>query len=223
MGDMLVLDKDGAELASGALLPDDLNEIKHLFDDLATANAGLRISPERLGSLNSITVVGDLVTQRLGLSARAVRAILFDKREANNWALGWHQDRTIAVKARKDVEGFGPWTVKGGTHHVAPPIELLERMITVRIHVDIVDEDNAPLLIAPESHRRGLIAERDIDAVVATCGQQACLAEAGDVWLYSTPILHASARAIRPRRRRVLQIDYSADDLSGGLEWAADA
>ena len=32
-------------------------------------------------------------------------------------------------------------------------------------------------------------------------------------------ILHASNAAETPRRRRVLQIDYSADDLPGGLQW----
>ena len=96
-------------------------------------------------------------------------------------------------------------------------------MTTVRVHFDPVDQDNAPLLVAPGSHRRGLIAERDIESVVAECGEYDCLSEAGDVWMYATPILHASARAVRPRRRRVLQIDYSADILPGGLEWAAAA
>jgi hypothetical protein len=45
--------------------------------------------------------------------------------------------------------------------------------------------------------------------------------EAGEVWLCSTPILHASeaATAPRARARRVLQIDYAAEDLPSGLEW----
>lgn len=55
--------------------------------------------------------------------------------------------------------------------------------------------------------------------VVASCGTAACLAEPGDVWLYATPILHASEAAKAPLRRRVLQVDYAVDDLPGGLEW----
>lgn len=52
-----------------------------------------------------------------------------------------------------------------------------------------------------------------------SCGQFACLAAAGDMWAYATPILHASSAATQPRRRRVLQVDYAAIDLPGGLEW----
>jgi len=71
--------------------------------------------------------------------------------------LAWHQDRTIAVVRRKDIEGFGPWTVKSGWPHVAPPFELLAEMVTLRIHLDPVTEANAPLLIAPGSHRFGRV------------------------------------------------------------------
>jgi Phytanoyl-CoA dioxygenase (PhyH) len=220
---MLKLENDGAELARAVLSPQDLIEVTALFDDFPVANAGLRTAVQSLERLPFFNSIGLQVARHVGPNFRAVRAILFDKHEANNWALGWHQDRTIAVKERKAVEGFGPWSVKAGTHHVAPPITLLDRMITVRAHLDAVDADNAPLLIAPGSHRRGVIEEGQIDAVVAECGQQPCFAEAGDIWMYSTPIVHASARAVRPSRRRVLQIDYSADDLPGGLEWAADA
>ena len=42
---------------------------------------------------------------------------------------------------------------------------------------------------------------------------------AGDVWVYSASILHASDRASAGGRRRVLQLSYSADPLPGGLEW----
>ena len=148
-----------------------------------------------------------------------MRAILFDKTAAANWALPWHQDRVIAVRERIEVEGFGPWSRKHGAVHVAPPFPLLARMLTLRVHLDPVPETNAPLLVAPGSHRRGRIAETDVPAIVAACGAVPCLADPGDIWLYATPILHASDRATAVNRRRVLQVDYSADALPGGLEW----
>lgn len=151
--------------------------------------------------------------------ARPVRALLLDKSAAANWALAWHQDRTIAVRARHPLPGFGPWTVKRGVTHVEPPFALLARMVTLRVHLDPVDADNAPLLVAPGSHRLGRIEEDAIEATVARHGSRACLAAAGDVWAYATPLLHASARAARPRARRVLQIDYSADALPPPLAW----
>ena len=79
--------------------------------------------------------------------------------------------------------------------------------------------DVAPLLTAPGAHAMGRIAEPDVAAVVDHCSTVTCPARAGDIWAYATPILHASDAAHRPRRRRVLQVDFSADPLPGGLEW----
>jgi hypothetical protein len=77
-----------------------------------------------------------------------------------------------------------------GILHVAPPFELLAAMVTLRLHIDAVPVTNAPLLIAPGSHKLGRIAESDVRQVVRPCGAVACLAEPGDIWLYakfSTP------------------------------------
>ncbi len=75
-----------------------------------------------------------------------------------------------------------------------------------------------PLLIAPDSHREGMVPVGKIEETVAHLGTSICLADAGDVWIYSTLILHASAAARDARARRVLQVDYAAFDLPGGLE-----
>lgn len=163
--------------------------------------------------------IGALVAARLGPDCRPVRAILFDKSAASNWSLGWHQDRTIAVEARREVPGFTQWTVKSGIPHAVPPFALVERMLTLRIHLDDVGEANAPLLVAPGSHRLGPVPEPEIPKAVERCGTHACLADAGDLWLYAAPLLHASERAEAPDRRRVLQLAYSADVLPDGLEW----
>jgi ectoine hydroxylase-related dioxygenase (phytanoyl-CoA dioxygenase family) len=92
-------------------------------------------------------------------------------------------------------------------------------MVTLRAHLDDVPSGNAPLLVAPGSHTFGRIAVKDVDQVVQQCGTATCLADAGDVWLYATPILHASEAATAPTSRRVLQVDYAAEALPHGLEW----
>ena len=163
--------------------------------------------------------IGTIVAELAGSSMRPVRALLLDKRPDTNWSLGWHQDRTIVVRRKVVVDGYGPWTIKQGLLHVSPPATLLARMPTVRIHLDAVDDDNAPLLVAPGTHRYGRIAEAEVDGLVAVHGVRTCLAGQGDVWCYATPILHASNPARRPRSRRVLQVDYSAEQLPGGLTW----
>ena len=161
--------------------------------------------------------VAELPMERAG--CRAVRAVLFDKTQETNWGLAWHQDRTICVRQRIDVDGFGPWTSKNGMTHVAPPFDLLTRMVTLRVHFDDVPATNAPLLIAPGSHADGRVSYDAIEEVVQRRGVRVCIADAGDVWIYSTPILHASNAATKPSHRRVLQVDYAAEELPGGLEW----
>lgn len=210
----------GAQRYPKAVIQDlaDLHStLKHLPED----QAGIRISGiEALRPfLSPQGSIGVIATELLGPASRPVRAILFDKTTERNWSLAWHQDRTICVQQRLDVDGFGPWTIKDGKQHVAPPFDLLSRMVTLRVHLDEVPITNAPLLIAPGSHTDGRTLSDAIDKVVARRGSRVCLAEAGDVWLYATSILHASEAAEVQARRRVLQVDYAAENLPGGLEW----
>ncbi|WEK38925.1 MAG: phytanoyl-CoA dioxygenase family protein [Candidatus Brevundimonas colombiensis] len=220
LAETLRLGPDGAERRT-ADVARHLRDIEAALTGLPSDQAGVRIQgAEHLRDiLNVDGVVGALAAQILGPAVRPVRAVLFDKSPTANWSLGWHQDRTICVETRRDSPGFGPWSVKAGMQHVAPPFDLLTRMLTVRVHLDDVPADNAPLLIAPGSHLKGRVPLDRIEEVVKECGVFVCEAEAGDVWLYSTPILHASSAADTPKRRRVLQIDYSAEKLPGGLRW----
>jgi hypothetical protein len=211
---------DGARLFKGALKPC-MTELEEALADLPPDEAGVRIHGiEALKPLLASTgCIGAVAASVLGEGAQPVRAILFNKSPETNWSLGWHQDRTVCVKEKHEVPGYGPWTLKNGMHHVAPPFELLVRMVTLRAHLDDVPATNAPLLIAPGSHTFGRIAVGDVDEIVERCGTRACLAEAGDVWLYATPILHASEAALAPTSRRVFQVDFAAGALPDGLEW----
>lgn len=218
--DDLTLAEHGAQLFDAALHPH-LDGLLSVLSAMPSEQAGIRISrhPVLRPYLAPDGPIGAVASRCLGRTGIAVRAILFDKTSETNWSLAWHQDRTICVRERVEVEGFGPWSIKAGLHHVAPPFDLLSRMVTLRVHLDDVPATNAPLLIAPGSHKSGKIAANKADEMAARCGSVACLAAAGDVWAYATPILHASEPATLPGRRRVLQIDYSADNLPGGLEW----
>lgn len=163
--------------------------------------------------------IGQKVIPFLGPEARPVRAILFNKTAQSNWPLGWHQDRTICVEERLDVTGFSSWSTKQGLLHVEPPFSIMEAMVTLRIHIDPVPAENAPLLVALGSHGRGRKKVAEVIDAVRSSQILKCLAQAGDIWAYSTPILHSSEAAQSPAQRRVLQVDYSSAELPGGLEW----
>jgi hypothetical protein len=215
----LRLDQHGAQLVRAAVGRS--QAIQDLLELAEPGRAGVRLfgatAPTQI--LGPAGELGRIANGLLGEHARPVRAILFDKTRDTNWSLGWHQDRVIAVKRRIDVAGFGAWSTKHGAQHVEPPFEIIAGMTTLRLHLDDAGADNAPLLIAPGSHRMGRVPVTEVPAAAERCGTLACLAEAGDVWVYATSILHASDAATDPGHRRVLHVDYAAAALPGGLEW----
>jgi ectoine hydroxylase-related dioxygenase (phytanoyl-CoA dioxygenase family) len=146
----------------------------------------------------------DLLCPILGAGAFPVRALLFDKTPGANWGVPWHQDLTIAVKARVETPGFGPWTVKAGIDHVRPPVSVLERMVTIRVHLDDSDGERGPLRVLPGSHRDGRLGAEETR---------------GGVVMIRPLLLHASSPADSPTRRRVVHLEYAAEPLTGGLEW----
>lgn len=199
-----------------------LEEFGKAIDLSSHAGAGARISgnSELSSLLGAQGQLGEKLTGFLPTNAQPLRAILFDKSNRDNWVLGWHQDRTICVDKRiPDLEGFGPWTTKQGLTHVEPPFRIIDAMRTIRIHFDRVTNENAPLKVAVGSHRIGKIRADEVEAVASKFECHKCLAERGDVWLYATPILHASDASISSAPRRVLQVDYSAEKLPSGLNW----
>lgn len=219
--DRAAFERDGAWRFERQLTAPDVEPLRLLADSRIGNRPGVRLTDEPrmtalLGPDGPVGAIGASLTSPV---ARPVRAVLFDKTAEANWVVAWHQDRTIAVRERVEVEGFGPWSNKDGTLHVAPPFDVLARMVTLRVHLDPVDETNAPLRVALGSHANGRVGADQAAAVAAEACQAICLAEVGDIWAYRTPIIHASDRSLTPRHRRVLQVDYADFDLPGGLVW----
>jgi hypothetical protein len=153
--------------------------------------------------------------------ALPVRVVTFNKSEAENWILPWHQDRVVALHARSDAPGFGNWTNKAGIWHAEPPIELLERMIFARVHLDPADTANGCLQLALGTHVRGRIAAAEVEAVAAAAPIENCIAERGDVLFAKALILHRSSPSRVSAGRRAIRIDYCAEALPSPLQWAA--
>ena len=216
------LGESGAAHHRAVLDANQVEIVRRLFLD--RSRPGLRLKASDLEPIADLIApsgpVGSIAVCHIGAAARPVRALLLDKNDQANWRLGWHQDRTIAVHERVDVAGFGPWSTKAGQLHVQPPHAVTEAMITLRVHVDNVDEDNAPLQVLPGSHLLGRLTIAQVQRLASEVEPLTCLADAGDVWAYSTPIVHASDEQRSPGSRRVLQLDYAATALPGSLEWA---
>lgn len=178
----------------------------------------LEISPE-IQALSQSETVRTLVDPLLGDACLPVRGILFDKVPNANWKVPFHQDVTIAVRSRVDVEGFGSWSMKNGVLHTQPPVSILDMMLSVRLHLDDCHEQNGALRVIPGSHLLGRIAESDIDSTRRQLGEQLCSVPVGGALLMRPLLLHASSPAESPEHRRVVHVDYASGPLPSGLQW----
>jgi len=160
-----------------------------------------------------------LVEPVLGNAARVVRGIYFDKHKDANWKVAWHQDLSIAVRNRTEVQGYGPWSLKAGIQHVQPPVSILEKILTVRVHLDRTDESNGALRVFPGSHICGRLSAEKIASWKEQHEETICVVKKGGAMLMRPLLLHASSSATITGHRRVLHFEYTATQLPAGLEW----
>ncbi len=156
----------------------------------------------------------DVITSVLGSEAGLVRALYFDKPPERSWSLPWHKDRTIAVKDHAQPSShFSKPTMKAGIPHVEAPESLLERMLTLRVHLDPMTADNGPLSVIPGSH---------IVAHDAASPPVELHASSGDVLAMRPLLSHSSSLPTKGTalHRRVIHLEFApSEDLPDGYAW----
>ena len=176
------------------------------------------IVPETV-ELLECAAVRTIVETILGPSAFLVRSTLFDKTEGANWGVFWHQDLSIAVEQRHDVNGFHSWTRKAGVDCVQPPVELMEQILTVRLHLDDCYAVKGALRVLPGSHQTKHLTSDEIAHQAASSGETICEVPAGGAVLMRPMLLHASSPMERPGHRRVIHLEFAAFELPLPLKW----
>jgi ectoine hydroxylase-related dioxygenase (phytanoyl-CoA dioxygenase family) len=190
------------------------------YDTIANRNQGPGARVDLCDSFSADSPLSRAITA-LFPDHHAVRAVVFNKTEANNWGVPWHQDRLIPVADRHRVEGYHNWSQKAGVWHCEPPLALLNQMLFVRLHLDPTDIACGPMEIALGSHLGGLTPSATCDAAAAAHQTELCTAQRGDVLVLHMLTLHRSRPAQQPSTRRTLRIDFANAALPTPLEWAA--
>jgi ectoine hydroxylase-related dioxygenase (phytanoyl-CoA dioxygenase family) len=227
--------KDRVQRDGFALVPnivDDLT-IASVLDDLQLIEAneavrrkqnlsyGIRnfvnLIPSARRLANSETILS-IARAFAGERAQLVRSLFFDKNAEANWKVQWHQDLTIAVKARIPIDGFGPWSVKAGIPHVQPPDVVLEGMIALRIHLDQATETNGALKVYPGSQHFGRLPPNRVREFAKT-PPVTCTATRGSILAMRPLLLHSSSAGTEPTHRRVIHLEFAGVRLPQGLEW----
>jgi ectoine hydroxylase-related dioxygenase (phytanoyl-CoA dioxygenase family) len=224
------LDRDGFHVLRGAFSESDCDRLlaewnaacaadgAGLMRSAAGAVYGARNVLDRWPAAANVMhqpVLGEALQAALGPGFGLVRVLYFDKPPGESWALPWHKDLAIAVRDnRLPSPHFGCPTTKYGVPHVEAPEWLLERMLTARLHLDEVTNENGPLRVLPGSHRGGKDS-------AAAGNEVRVVGNRGDVLLMRPLLSHCSGHSHdgTTRHRRTLHLEFSGvPDLPDGYQ-----
>jgi len=208
----------------------ELEEIDTVLQSIDTSKENFRKSEDLFAIrqfLKEVPEIKDLifnenirkvVKEIFGEKYFVVKSIYFDKPETSNWYVAYHQDLTISVDKKLELPGFGPWTTKQSQFAVQPPVNVLENIYTIRIHLDDTDENNGALKVVPKSHAKGIYRPETIDWTVET--EEICNVEKGGIMLMKPLTLHGSNRTTNGKKRRVIHVEFSDTELPEVLQWS---
>ncbi len=194
------------------------NAVNRKKDSIYGVRNLLNLSPE-IKEFAESEKIRKIVEDFVGKDAKTVRAIYFDKTENANWKVPWHQDLTIAVKAKRETVGFSAWTLKAGIQCVQPTAEILEKILTLRIHLDDADESNGALKVLEGTHKFGRLKAEEIKNTRLKANTFLCKASKGDILAMRPLLVHSSSAGVNPKNRRIIHLEFSAEKLPNGLDW----
>ncbi|MET1254587.1 phytanoyl-CoA dioxygenase family protein [Aliikangiella maris] len=126
-----------------------------------------------------------------------MRGILFDKTYKNNWRVGWYQDKIFAVSHKVNLPGWQSWSTKQNVLHCQLPDEVLNQIITSRLHLNEMTLQSGGLQVIPQSYLNGVLLREQIETIVSTKQVINIRANAGDLMVMRPKLLHRSNKIIR--------------------------
>lgn len=222
--------ENGFSIVNNIYSSDEINRILSAIDQADTSRDTFRKTNDLFAIRQFLKEIPDvvdlvftdklktLIREVMGDNCFVVKSIYFDKPETSNWYVAYHQDLTISVDKKLELENFGPWTTKQNQFAVQPPIAFLEDITTIRIHLDDTDEHNGALRVVPKSHLKQIYRPETIDWNKET--EISCRFEQGGVMLMKPLTLHSSGRTTNNQKRRVIHIEFSSMELPHELKWA---
>src|SRR5579859_2180657 len=191
--------------------------------ELPRSRAGMRHAMRNAGvaAIARDSRLLEMARHVLGCQAIPFRATLFDKSPASNWLVVWHQDTALPLRERREVPGWGPWSIKDGVNYAHAPASALEQILALRLHLDDSVAENGPLRVLSGTHTRGVLSDDDLHQLSTRIKPIDCLALRGGILAMRPLVVHASSKSQSNPPRRVLHIEYAASlSIAEGLELA---
>ncbi len=92
-------------------------------------------------------------------------------------------------------------------------------MLTLRFHLDETDETNGALKVLPKTHKFGRLSATEIQNLKSKQTVRLCKVKKGDCLLMKPLLLHSSSAGTKPKNRRIIHLEFSADKLPNGLQF----
>ena len=224
------LNNNGFTILDSIYSTEEVESLINIIKQASTDNNTFRKTADLFAIRQFITEIPQVAplifTQRLkntihqlfGRDYFVTKAIYFDKPAQSNWFVAYHQDLTISVDKKIEINGYGPWTVKQNQFAVQPPLNILENNFTIRIHLDDTDENNGALKVVNGSNLKGVYRPETINWDKET--ETICAVKKGGIMIMRPLLLHASNRTTNNNSRRVIHIEFSNVKLPDEIRWS---
>jgi ectoine hydroxylase-related dioxygenase (phytanoyl-CoA dioxygenase family) len=205
--------------------PDEVSTIQEELSrtSLARTRAGVRhaMSSTCVARIAQDSRMLQLARSVLGEGAIGFRATIFEKTPEANWLVAWHQDTALPLRQRREVPGWGPWSVKEGVIYAHAPAQALEKVLALRVQLHDSTVENGPLRVLAGTHTHGVLTDEEIHVIAKDGTGVECVMAVGGVVAMRPLVIHASSKSQTEKLRRVLHIEYAESlEIDNGLELA---
>ena len=219
------IQEQGFTIIPGTLKKMEVGGLLEAFSraELPRSRAGLRHAMKlpAVASVAQDPRLMEVACATLGAEAFPFRATLFDKSPTANWLVVWHQDTALPLQERREIPGWGPWSVKEGVNYAHAPASALSHVLALRVHLDDSTVENGPLRVLPRTHTLGVLTDEPLHDLSTRIAAVDCLVPGGGVLAMRPLIVHASSKSQSEAPRRVLHIEYAASvRVADGLKLA---
>jgi len=202
-------------------------EVKNRIENLNRLNlvrtrAGLRhgLKHPEIAALAQDPRLLHVASKLLNDRALPFRATVFDKSPTANWLVVWHQDTALPLRKRRNVPGWGPWSVKEGVVYAHARLRALKDSCSAR-SFGRFNATQWPLRVLPGTHTLGVLSDDEIHNLANCIAPFDCVVRRGGILAMRPLIVHSSSKSRVDAARRVLHLEYTASEfLAEGLELA---
>jgi ectoine hydroxylase-related dioxygenase (phytanoyl-CoA dioxygenase family) len=212
---------DGFALISHVLTQADCDTVAAELDRAPADSPGTRclLSHAWCGSLAGQLCQHPSISSLIPPGWVAAQCTYFEKSLARNWLVSVHQDLSIPVSERVEHPSLSGWSEKEGSLYVQAPVDLLQQLVAVRLHIDPCGPDDGPLRVVPRSHLLGRLDAEEAARARRATTEVNCLAAPGAALVLRPLVLHSSSKLKGNSRRRVLHFLFGPRSLPHGLRW----